>query len=76
MRAPRARLRAACNISAIYFSLYLLNPSVRDALGGGEFTPLATSLPDNVAADQRRSVYAMVKDIVQSEEAQPGILPA
>ncbi len=49
---------------------------MRDALGGGEFTPLATSLPENVAADQRRSVYAMIKDIVQSEEAQPGILPA
>ena len=28
------------------------------------------------APNQRRSVYAMIKDIVQSEEAQPGILPA
>ncbi len=37
-----------------------------------EFVDFAT----RNAADQRRSVYAMVKDIVQSEEAQPGILPA
>lgn len=62
--------------SVAYFSLYALIPFVRDALGGeGEFTSFV-HLPEKVAADQRRSVYEMIKGIVQADDERPHLIEA
>ena len=62
--------------SVSYCILYVLAPSVRNALGGqGEFQPFI-SLSNDVTQDQRKPVCEMIKGIAQAEDVQPSRIEA
>ena len=62
--------------SISFCNVFVLIPSAGKVLGGNAHFKSIISLPDNVSEEKRRSVSAILKDIVRMEDVQPNIINA